>query len=161
MLIVDLELEQIERQFDRAAATYDSVASVQRQMADRLLAEIPMSLDGRVVDLGCGTGGLLEQLTQRTSPTNLIGIDISSAMLEQTRKRVPQAELIKADLAVLPLEDNSCRWAVSNAAIQWCDSAAAFSELRRVLDSRRASVFVDVWPPHDVAVAGSISIRFR
>lgn len=132
-LIVDLQLEQIERQFDRAAATYDSVASVQRQMADQLLLEIPAQLDGPLVDLGCGTGDLLYKLSERTSATNLTGIDISSAMLEQTRHRVPGAQAIKADLAALPLDDNSCRWAVSNAAIQWCDSKAVFSELRRVL----------------------------
>jgi len=130
---VDLQPEQIERQFDRAAQTYDSVASVQRQMADRLLAEIPATIDGPLVDLGCGTGDLLQKLSHQTSPANLTGIDISSAMLELTRRRVPGANIIKADLASLPLEDNSCQWVVSNAAIQWCDSATVFSELRRIL----------------------------
>ena len=130
---MDLHPEQIEKQFDRAAATYDSVASLQRQMADQLLTSIPSSFEGPLVDLGCGTGDLLEKLSQRTSATNLTGIDISSAMLERVQLRVPQAHVIKADLASLPLEDESCQWAVSNAAIQWCDSASVFSELRRIL----------------------------
>lgn len=130
---MDLQREQIERQFDRAAATYDSVASLQRQMADRLLAKMPSTFDGPLVDLGCGTGDLLQKLAHRTSATNLTGVDISSAMLEQTQIRVPQARLIKSDIASLPVAENVFRWAVSNAAIQWCDSGAVFSELRRIL----------------------------
>ena len=130
---MDLQREQIERQFDRAASTYDSVASLQRQMADRLLAKIPSAIDGPVVDLGCGTGDLLQKLSHRTSAINLTGVDISSAMLEQTRLRVPEARVIKSDIASLPMEDHSFQWAVSNAAIQWCESASVFSELRRIL----------------------------
>ena len=132
-MIVDLQREQIERQFDRAAATYDSVASLQRQMADRLLAGMPSAFDGQLVDLGCGTGDLLQKLAHRTCATNLTGVDISSAMLEQTQLRVPQARLIKSDIASLPVKDHAFQWVVSNAAIQWCDSAAVFSELRRIL----------------------------
>ena len=130
---MDLQREQIERQFDRAAATYDSVASLQRQMANRLLAGMPSAFDGQLVDLGCGTGDLLQKLAHRTCATNLTGVDISSAMLEQTQLRVPQARLIKSDIASLPVKDHAFQWVVSNAAIQWCDSAAVFSELRRIL----------------------------
>ena len=130
---MDLQPEQIEKQFDRAAPTYDSVASLQRQMADQLLARLPTSFEGPLVDLGCGTGDLLQKLSHRTSVSNLTGVDISSAMLHQTQLRVPQARVIKADLTSLPCEDESFKWIVSNAAIQWCDSASVFSEMRRIL----------------------------
>ena len=126
---MDLQPEQIEKQFDRAAPTYDSVASLQRQMADQLLARIPISLEGPLVDLGCGTGDLLQKLSSRTSVSNLMGVDISSAMLNQTQLRVPQARVIKADLTSLPCEDESFKWIVSNAAIQWCDSAVSYTHL--------------------------------
>ncbi len=143
---MDLQLEQIERQFDRAAATYDSVSFVQRQMADQLVSKMPTQLDGPLVDLGCGTGELLHRISQRTPATNLTGVDISSAMLERTRNRIPGVQVIKADLAALPLAQDSFRWAVSNAAIQWCDSTAVFSELRRIV-RRGGRVFISTFGP--------------
>ncbi len=132
-MTVDLQQEQIERQFDRAAATYDSVASLQRQMADRLLADLPSQLEGHCVDLGCGTGALLQKLAKRIDVRKLTGVDLSSAMLNQARQRVPQAQFVKGDLASIPLDDDSFSWATSNAAIQWCDSRIVFSELQRIL----------------------------
>lgn len=143
---MDLELEQIERQFDRAAATYDSVASVQRQMASRLLEKIPVQLDGTLIDLGCGTGELLQKLAQRIPADRLTGVDISSAMLRQTQARSPQVKTVKANLAALPFEADCFNWAVSNAAIQWCNAHDFFAELRRILGPK-GRAFISTFGP--------------
>lgn len=143
---MELQKEQIERQFDRAATTYDSVAALQRQMADRLLEELPAQLDGTLIDLGCGTGDLLQKLANRMDPSKLTGLDLSSAMLGQTANRVPQARLVKADLANVPFDDDSFAWITSNAAIQWCDSSVVFSEMRRLLQPT-GQAFVSTFGP--------------
>ena len=52
--------------------------------------------DGRVVDLGCGTGLWAEQLVGRGF--DVVGIDISEAMIRLARRRAPQAEFQVASL---------------------------------------------------------------
>ena len=46
--------------------------------------------DGLVVDLGCGSGQWARELVD--AGYRVIGIDISEAMIELSRKRVPEAE---------------------------------------------------------------------
>jgi SAM-dependent methyltransferase len=46
--------------------------------------------DGRVVDLGCGTGIWARELTD--AGYQVIGMDLSPAMIELARQRVPEAE---------------------------------------------------------------------
>jgi trans-aconitate 2-methyltransferase len=46
-----------------------------------LLNAVP---DGRVIDLGCGTGELTQQLHQRLGARSTVGIDVSSNMLEKS-----------------------------------------------------------------------------
>ena len=46
---------------------------------------------GKIVDLGCGSGILLQQLAKKGY--ELVGVDRSAAMIELARERVPEAEL--------------------------------------------------------------------
>jgi SAM-dependent methyltransferase len=52
--------------------------------------------DGLVVDLGCGSGLWAEQLIKRGF--DVVGIDISEAMIQLARRRAPQAEFRVASL---------------------------------------------------------------
>ncbi len=124
--------QQIARQFSRAAATYDEVAQLQFEMADRLIDRIPLGAKGTLVDFGCGTGYALEQLAGFPR-LELVGIDLAKGMLEQARDRVGPIQLIMGDLEQTELADNSVDIAFSNAAIQWCDATTAFMEMARVL----------------------------
>ena len=57
---------QVAASFSRAAASYDSVAALQRTVADTLLAQLPADLrPQRWLDLGCGTGYCTRALAQR------------------------------------------------------------------------------------------------
>jgi 2-polyprenyl-3-methyl-5-hydroxy-6-metoxy-1,4-benzoquinol methylase len=59
---------------------------------------------GRVLDVGCGNGKLLDALSRRSS--ELTGIDASAAAIELARKRVPKANLMVADVQhTLPFSD--------------------------------------------------------
>lgn len=124
--------EQVARQFSRAAATYDEVAQLQCEMADRLIDRIPTGASGTLVDFGCGTGYALQQLAG-IPQLELVGIDIAKGMIQQAQTRPVSARLIVADLEQTDLRNQSVSFAFSNAAIQWCDSHASFSEMARVL----------------------------
>ncbi len=124
--------EQIARQFSRAASTYDDVAQLQCAMADRLIEQIPVGQTGKLVDFGCGTGYALEQISTFTGLESS-GIDIAPGMIEQARKRLRGTNLEVGDIEQSRLADRSIDVALSNAALQWCDTRIAFEEMARVL----------------------------
>src|SRR5262249_52958100 len=54
---------------------------------ERLLDELPLRPDDRVVELGMGPGGLSRRILRRLGPTGmLIGVDRTEGLLEQARK---------------------------------------------------------------------------
>ena len=133
-----LNRNQVQRQFDRAASTYDDVAGLQRTMANQLIdwmtSEPSIKTANRIVDLGCGTGYALSQIAKRFSAP-LTGVDLSTKMLSRAASLVPGADLIHGDLHALPFTDASQTCLFSNAAIQWCELDAVTAELHRVLAS--------------------------
>lgn len=130
-----LNQQQVKNQFDRAAATYDSVAGLQRQMGGALLhqlSELRLAKEVRLIDLGCGTGELLSQLVD-DGYTSLTGLDLSSAMIEQAKRKASSAAFLHAPIESIPVADNAFEVVVSNAAIQWCEPDVAASEIARIL----------------------------
>ena len=53
-----------------------------------------------VLDVGCGPGIFLEEVGRRYPSVRLAGVDLSSAAIEQARRRLPQADLWVMDVAV-------------------------------------------------------------
>ena len=49
----------------------------------------------RVLDIGCGTGTLLDAAV--AAGADAVGVDISSSMVEAARRRVPTATVVAAD----------------------------------------------------------------
>lgn len=123
--------EQIARQFSRAAGTYDIAAQLQNKMANQLISNIPDSLNGKLVDLGCGTGWALAQI-EELKQFSLTAIDIAPGMIEVAKSRVTDATFVCCDLEETGLPDNQADVVFSNAAIQWCDSLSAFREMKRI-----------------------------
>mgnify|MGYP006290227649 CR=1 FL=1 len=89
------------------------------------------------VDLGCGTGELLEAMKAHAG--RVIGVDSSPRMLEEARKRFSDAngqtvEIRLGEIEHLPLGDNEADLAVISLVLQYlADPAAAFGEVARIL----------------------------
>lgn len=133
-----LDKRHVGRSFDRAAATYDGLATLQREVADALLSRMD-ALSGEaasVVDVGCGTGYCSELLARRLPSADLWALDIAPAMVRTARRRLQtrSAFYVCGDAECLPLADDSADLIVSNLALQWCrDLDRVFAECRRVL----------------------------
>jgi len=129
---------RVERSFHRGAQQYDRHTPVQQRVVQRLLENLAAELSQepqRVLDIGCGTGQLLQHLAQQYPHASLTGLDLASNMLQLATERLGgSATLLQGDAERLPCTDNSFDLVVSTSTFQWleqCDTC--FGEVRRVL----------------------------
>ena len=87
-----------------------------------------------IVDLGCSTGYLLEEIRASHPQATLIGIDLVASGLEKAHVLVPDARLLQADACDLPLADGSVDAVVSANLLEHIpDDGRALAEIARVL----------------------------
>jgi ubiquinone/menaquinone biosynthesis C-methylase UbiE len=102
--------------WQRAAAEYDATfARASAPFVDGLLDAAGASAGMRVLDLCCGTGVVTAAAAERGA--DVIGLDFSSAMLAEARRRHPHLRFEEGDAEALPYADASFDAAVSNFGI--------------------------------------------
>jgi len=99
----------------------------------------------RVLDVGCGTGTLLEAAV--TAGAHAVGVDISPAMADAARRRVPTATVMSADAQTADLLDLAPGLpfdrVVSRFGVMFfADPTAAFANIRSACASAARLVFV-------------------
>lgn len=127
---------RVAQAFSRAAESYDSVAQLQRDIADRLMHWLPQQVNGNLLDLGCGTGYAAPYLRQRYQQAPLLHLDLAHGMLTFAREQRPvsNALYLCGDAEHLPLADACVDMIWSSLAIQWCEQPGhLLAELSRVL----------------------------
>ncbi|MEN4827057.1 malonyl-ACP O-methyltransferase BioC [Pseudomonas sp. P39-UII1] len=127
---------QVAASFSRAAASYDSVAALQRAVGVSLLQQLPDELaPSRWLDLGSGTGYFSRVLAERFAPASGLAVDIAEGMLRHARGERGGAQYyVAGDAERLPLADDSVDLVFSSLAVQWCGQfASVLEEVRRVL----------------------------
>lgn len=111
---------QVAASFSRAAASYDSVAELQRAVGAELLARLPPgSAPQRWLDLGCGTGFFSRVLAERLPASQGVALDIAEGMLNHARPLGGAEHFIAGDAERLPLQADSCGLIFSSLAVQW------------------------------------------
>lgn len=98
--------------YDRLAARYDLLATAPVIRGWREMAAESLDLDpgDTVVEMGCGTGANLPYLRERVgSEGRVVGIDLTSGMLAQARRRVERegwtnVDLVRGDATRPPVE---------------------------------------------------------
>jgi SAM-dependent methyltransferase len=107
--------------YDDAGAPGQPLYPLHHLLARSLGALAPRG--GTVVDLGCGSGRLLEQLARARPDLQVVGYDLSRPMLDRGRRRLaqtrlPNLRLVEGDLFALgvetiePLDVLSCHTAL-------------------------------------------------
>jgi len=106
----------------------------------RLLLQAAAIASGeRVLDLGCGNGASTREAARMAEPGEVVGIDLSTAMLTNARARSAAAGLtnvtfVHGDAQVHDFEPESFDVIISNAgAMFFDDKVVAFTNLRRAL----------------------------
>ncbi|MFJ4175945.1 class I SAM-dependent methyltransferase [Microbacterium sp. NPDC089696] len=143
-------IDRIRQAFDARAGSYDD-SEMHRSLAEALAATLPLDGASTVVDIATGTGLVLRALADRAAEVDarLIGVDVSSGMLEVARRELPGAEWIEADAARLPLADMSADAVLCVTALHIIpDVPAALHEWRRILRPGGRLVTATFCSPH-------------
>ncbi|HWK36977.1 metalloregulator ArsR/SmtB family transcription factor [Sphingomonas sp.] len=126
--------------FEAHAGEWDAIRSLHIADSDvevamaRVLGEAPL---GRLIDIGTGTGRMLELFAPRAQTA--LGIDRSSEMLRLARAKLSErglgkAELRQADLYALPMADGDADLAILHHVLHFAQQpGAAIGEAARVL----------------------------
>ncbi|WP_163835870.1 malonyl-ACP O-methyltransferase BioC [Spartinivicinus ruber] len=120
----NVDKQKVAAAFSQAAPCYDSAAKLQQRVLDGVVQQLPnLANHPVIVDLGCGTGKGLQQLTQRYPSGQLFGLDLAYGMLAHARSNKSiSASWCCADAEQLPLQASSIDLVLSSLAIQWCQS---------------------------------------
>lgn len=148
-----IDRQKVRQSFSLASQTYDAAAQLQRTVGDRLINSLDTSnpTPGYVLDLGCGTGYLANQLKSKLAFNHLIALDIAFPMLVSCRKNCLQFNnfsAVCADAANLPFHSQSIDLITANLALQWLsDLHAGLAEIKRLLKPSGQLLF-STFGPH-------------
>jgi len=151
-----LDKRHMRRAFEDAAAAYDAVAVLQREVGARLLERLDLVrlAPRRLIDVGCGTGLCTLALAQRYADAQTVALDIAPSMVRAARAKTRwwqrwrgRYQFICGDAEALPVADASVDLIVSNLTLQWCsDLDRAFAEFKRVLAPQGLVLFSTLGP---------------
>jgi ubiquinone/menaquinone biosynthesis C-methylase UbiE/DNA-binding MarR family transcriptional regulator len=157
-------LEEIKRQRHEKAAAYfganatnwaklRSLHVLEADVENAMLAVLENSKFENVVDLGTGTGRVLELL--KTKANSLYGIDMSREMLAIARanfekQNLRHAQVRQSDIYALPFSDGFADLVVVHQVLHFLDEPQrALLEARRILSVHGQLLVVD-FAPHDL-----------
>lgn len=129
---------KIAAAFHQKAVEYDRHILVQKRVVAQLAGSIDLHLKhppGHVLDVGTGTGALLERLHSLYPAARLTGVDIALNMCLRTRHKLGHVcQTVTGDAECLPFRSGTFDLVVSASALQWVGNlTAALNELRRVV----------------------------
>jgi SAM-dependent methyltransferase len=119
----------VRRQFDALAPVWDSMLLEDTLAPYEAALAALESAPARIVDVGTGTGAGAFSLAQRFPAAEIVGVDLSDAMLEQARRNTPEdlrdrISFQRADASALPFGDGSFELASHANMIPFFDEVA-------------------------------------
>jgi ubiquinone/menaquinone biosynthesis C-methylase UbiE len=145
-----------EAYFSSNAGQWDSIRSLHvddAEVEDKLTALVPIGPADSILDIGTGTGRILELFGRNTARG--VGVDFSREMLSLARTRLTDANLAncqvrQGDMYQLPVDDAEFDIATLHLVLHFADDpAAVISEAVRALAPSGRLVVVD-YAPHKV-----------
>jgi ubiquinone/menaquinone biosynthesis C-methylase UbiE len=146
--------------YDRHAGRVFS--GMYRRVAEDLALAAPPG--GAVLDAGSGSGRLAAEIAVRRPDLRVHGVDLERGMVQAATRRVKRenvadrVQFTVADLADLPLPDNSVDLIVSTASLHhWTDVGAVIASLDRVLRPEGRMWIYDIRWVSDASVRAASS----
>jgi ArsR family transcriptional regulator len=146
----DARAQKAQDYFQQVAESWDSIRAMHvapQQVEDTLYQIVGDQFNGDLLDIGTGTGRILEMFADRVHRG--VGVDMSNDMLSVARSNLERPDLKhihvrKGDMYRLPLEDNSFDLAILHMVLHYSDKPAeVIQEASRVLRPEGRLIVVD------------------
>jgi SAM-dependent methyltransferase len=132
--------EELEHLHEESSRDHFIDVHTRRSMLERLG---PLPAEPTIVDVGCSTGYLLEDLAAMLPAARLVGFDVIFSGLVKAVQHAKGAAVGQADACLLPLSDASADAVVSANVLEHVpDDRAALGDIRRVLRPGARAVIV-------------------
>jgi malonyl-CoA O-methyltransferase len=130
--------DRVATAFHENAEHYDQYVLVQKRVVTQLVGSVKRHLvqvPEHILDVGTGTGALLEQLRVQYPAARLAGVDIALNMcLKTQRKMGADGHVVNGAAETLPFKTGMFDLVVSTSVLQWVgDLSAAIREMCRVV----------------------------
>ncbi|MQL48555.1 methyltransferase domain-containing protein [Photorhabdus khanii] len=141
------------RTFSRIAPTYEKKYGDKLGLAHdeclEVLKQHTWSVSPQcILDIGCGTGALLERLHQLWPQARCIGVDPAEGMVDEAVRRRPFASFLRGNAEALPLESANINLVVCSMSFgHWYDKSAGLKEVKRILHPEGLFCLVENSPP--------------
>ena len=94
--------------YDEVAKVYDQVRAGDPEMMHQVLSEVLPGRKSIILDIGCGTANNT-LLVSRITQDRVVGIDLSSGMLHEAKKKAPEIHLAHAS-ATRSFRNSACEF---------------------------------------------------
>lgn len=157
--------EKSAEYYNRHAGVYDSDVKHSRRPEsthDPLLEIMRTIKCSAVLDVGSGTGTLLDRLTENPR-VMLAGTDISIEMCRTARKKLgDKAGLLAGDSEMLPWKDDAFDLVTSTYSFHhYPNPGKVMSEMKRVLKPGGHLIITDCWSPLPLRVFWNVTSPFN
>jgi len=130
----------INSHYDHAVASkYDKLRGWSVTVVERITDRAEINTKSRVLDIGCGTGNLMEGV-RRICQCRFTWIDLSREMLQVAVDKVPTASFVQANVTALPFRDGAFNIVIGAYFIHHLPrdvQPAVVAECRRVISDGR------------------------
>lgn len=146
----DTRTKRAQDYFQQVAKSWDTIRAMhvpEQQLEEALLEMVGSEPVGELLDIGTGTGRMLQILADRV--TRGVGVDLSSGMLAIARSNIELAGMAnihvrKGDMYQLPLDDASIDLAILHMVLHYSDDPTeVIREAGRVLRTDGRLILVD------------------
>ena len=135
------DTDLIDERNDDAEQAVERPISLYEQRLEAVTEAIRRVGGGRVVDLGCGEGRLLQRLVAERCVTEVLGVDVSVGALERAERRLRLDEMSERRREQVSLVQGALTY--TDERLHGFDVATVVEVIEH-LDSERLDVFADV-----------------
>ena len=135
------DTDLIDERDDDAEQAVERPISLNEQRLEAVTEAIRRVGGGRVVDLGCGEGRLLQRLVAERCVTEVLGVDVSVGALERAERRLRLDEMSERRREQVSLVQGALTY--TDERLRGFDVATVVEVIEH-LDSERLDVFADV-----------------
>lgn len=159
------DYKQLSRNaFDIQAKSYDTDKNGKhaRNLYQNVIAEISNLRLDNLLDVGCGTGEILNLVKTLYPAISVYGIDISTKMLKKAKEKLlDKAELYLGDAEHLPFEKDKFDLLICTDSFHhYPNPQKAVNEFYKVLRNGGYLLLADYWKPFPIRQLMNIFIPF-